>query len=160
VQKSRRLVLGCLVGMVANWRRAGMPQGKHAMGGFDQWAAVVGGIMAHHGFTNWMQNTTAWRETADTFKGDLKALVVEWSKSHPFPPHTATVPELFAIAQRLELFTEILTGRAAQDRGALTAFGMRVLGRNLDRPVGSHIIRRRSSARPAQYTLESADVLL
>jgi hypothetical protein len=40
-------ILSALLGLVAAWEAKGRPLGrKHRMGGFDKWAAVVGGIVA------------------------------------------------------------------------------------------------------------------
>lgn len=152
--EQRPLVLSCLMGMVETWKAAGRPRGSKPMGGFDEWAAAVGGIMEVFGYTKWLGNADTWRKEADPRSGDLRALVDEWKRSIQ---GTATAADLLKIAIRLELFPDVL--RDVTDnptKGQQTAFGMRVLARNVNVPVGEWIIKRSDLTRPATYYLASA----
>lgn len=151
VRGQRRHVLACLLGMVELWVRAGRPRGRKPMGGFDEWAACVGGVMAAAGYGQWLDNAAEWRDDADTRRNDLRALVDEWDRLNNGGPLTAK--EILAMAERLELFPEVLGGK--EGRAALTSFGMRVLARNVDTPVGPWVIHRNSLSHPAIYALRA-----
>ena len=160
VRQHRRLVLSCLLGMVQNWLSAGQPSGSCPMGGFDRWAEVIGGIMAHHGYTKWLSNAKDWRNAANPVKSDLEALVEEWHKEHGTieapvgGSASASVTDLVDIANRIEVFEDVLQGR--RDKGAMTAFGMKVLSRSLNMPVKGFVIQRMGQSRPALYYLRKA----
>jgi hypothetical protein len=150
VVENRPMIVACLLGMVVNWRNAGAPKGDVAMGGFDEWAGTIGGILRHHGYVEWMRNAPTWQSAADEQRSDLKELVKAWNHQHN--TGMVTVAELLDIAKGLELFPEI----TLSDKGAKavqTSFGMRVLGRNVDVPVGEFIIRRHTASRPTLYFL-------
>jgi hypothetical protein len=150
VQENRRLILSCLIGMVELWKRNGCPRGKVPMGGFDDWAAVVGGILANVGYTEWMTNAREWRQKSDPRGADLRTLVEEWNLLYRRQP--VSVDTLLAIAHRLDLFPDILAGKT--EKALQTSFGMRVLARNIDTPVGDFVLRKSSDSRPATYFLE------
>jgi putative DNA primase/helicase len=149
IRERRRHVLACLLGMVKAWLKAGRPRGAVPMGGFDEWAAVIGGVMHMFGFTHWLGNVSAWRAHADVRRSDLRALVEEWYRRHGTAPRG--VKEILAIAQQFELFPDVIGVR--EGKALETAFGMRVLARNVDTPVGQWLIRRNSVSRPALYSL-------
>lgn len=152
----RPLVLSCLLGAVELWKQNGCPRGSKPMGGFDEWAAAIGGIMQVLGYTEWMDNADEWRGEADTYRSDLRALVEEWAKvKEPENTTLATAAELMKIAIRLELFPDVL--RDATDnptKGQQTAFGMTVLARNVGVPIGKWRVRRNNTYRPTTYSLE------
>ncbi len=150
VTEHRRQILGCLLGAVRIWTDAGSPRGEQPMGGFDEWAAVIGGIMKVLGFDDWMGNAGEWRDSADWRRSDLRALVKCWHERHGSGP--VTVREALAIAEELELFGDVLIGK--EGKALLTSFGMKVLGRNTDTPVEGFIIRKNSLSRPAIYSLQ------
>jgi hypothetical protein len=151
VQQKRPLVLGCLLGMVLNWLEAGRPKGKIPMGGFEDWAAVVGGIMELHGYANWLGNVEDWREGANEEKGDLRALVTEWHDRHADQP--VSVADVSLIVQAHELFAEELRG---MDGRAFQIGLGRVLKRCERIPVNGLMIRRVGTQRPATYKLAPA----
>jgi hypothetical protein len=105
----RRLILGCLIGMVELWKRNGRPAGKKPMGGFESWARCIGGIMAVAGFSEWMDNAKAWRMESDPRGNDLRALVDEWAEH--YGQQSVDANTLLSIARRLELFPDIIAGK-------------------------------------------------
>ncbi len=153
VRQNRRRLMECLLGAVRLWVNAGKPRGEKPMGGFDEWAAVVGGIMSVVGFEQWLDNASEWRDAADWRRSDLRALVAEWHKEHAGLP--LKVNEILAIAERLELFPDVLTGK--EGKSLVTSFGMKVLSRNIDTPVEGFIIRKNSMSRPAIYSLQAIE---
>jgi hypothetical protein len=153
VLANRCRVLGCLLGAIELWKAAGKPRGTIPLGGFDEWASTIGGIMSVLGFDQWLTNAREWRASSDTRRSDLEALVNEWHTT--YGSGMAKAGELLDIAIEKELFGEVLAGK--EGRAAITAFGMRVLSKNSDMPVGRFIIRRSDLSRPAVYFLEGAE---
>jgi hypothetical protein len=150
VRQQRKLIVACLLGMVQSWIAAGKPKGKKPLGGFDQWAAVVGGIMELFGYSEWMNNATGWREKADTKRMDLRALVKQWAADHGNLRITAV--DVLNIALRIGVFAEVTSAR--EGKSLITAFAMRVLSRNTDTPVCDWIIRRDTTSAPTHYYLQ------
>jgi len=123
VERSRPRVLGALLGLVRAWKDAGSPLGGVGFGGFERWAAVLGGIMRVAGYRTWLSNMATWRGVASDFGSDLRAFVETWVERHG--EGWVAAADLFALAEELELFPAQLA--APTDRGRRTAFGMSVL---------------------------------
>lgn len=133
VASIRRDVLGALLGMVENWRAAGMPMGPRPFGGFDAWAGVVGGILATQGCTEWLSGRAAWQGAADDDSADLRTLVVAWAEKHGLG--TAVEAKMvFEIARDLGLFPRVF--QRPTDQGQITTFSSKVLRASLRRPSG------------------------
>lgn len=148
----RRHALACLIGMVLNWIKAGRPQSNLPLGGFEQWAHTVGGILNLHGFTAWRTNERDWRRTADPFGEDRSAFIEHWRAMHrdtPVAPKT-----LLALAERHSLFTDLLAGKGPQ--GKLMAFARKVLSPLENCSMGPWVVRRRKSGNNTTYLLEES----
>jgi hypothetical protein len=156
--ENRRLVLSCLAGMVETWKANGRPKGRRAMGGFDQWASTVGGILGLYGFDKWMTNAAEWRESSNPTQNDLRAFVAAWFNEYQTTSVTATL--LMMTASNIGVFADILS--TPNERGRSTAFGMKVMNRYLDTPVSIEVneepqtmrFRRVSQSAPTKYALE------
>lgn len=132
VRANRDAILGTLIGMVRAWVDAGCPAGSLRVGGFEDWSAVVGGIMAHAGYTEWMQNYAAWTGAADVEGADMIRFMEDWQTRGG---GTSKVSDLRKRATDLGLFERRL-GRATTERGQDTAFAM-LLRRYLKRAVNT-----------------------
>jgi len=150
VRENRRLVLECLLGMIANWERAGRPGGAARLGGFEAWARVVGGVMGAQGFDQWLSNLREWQREADPHGEDLSTFVEAWYAKH----QTGLV--LPAALMNLAIENEVFLGdvRGTTERGKLNSFSKRVLGRHKDTPVGAFIIRQDRSNQSRFWRLE------
>lgn len=151
VRQVRRVVLETLLGMVDAWVAAGRPRGTVRLGGFEDWAAIVGGIMQHHGFTAWGSNLREWQRQADPEGEELKAFEAAWWDA--FQGAEVSPKELLALAAREDLFLGALS-RCHTDAARSAAFGKSVLARNLDRPIGESVIRMRRSGVNRRYYLD------
>ena len=151
VRQVRRVVLETLLGMVDAWIAAGRPRGTVRLGGFEDWAAIVGGIMQHHGFTAWGSNLREWQRQADPEGEELKAFEAAWWDA--FRGAEVSPKELLALAAREDLFLGALS-RCHTDAARSAAFGKSVLARNLDRPIGESVIRMRRSGVNRRYYLD------
>lgn len=132
VEAQRPRVIGALIGLVQHWRNSGRPLGSVAFGGFERWAAVVGGIMQCSGYVEWCSNLTGWRGTSDDFSGELRTFVGLWSELHS--DWWVDVGELYNLAEKHELFSRKLS--QTTERGRRTSFGQRVISAAANRVVG------------------------
>ena len=132
VREQRLNVLGVLLGMVEIWKARGRPSGTVRMGGFENWARVIGGVMRANGFEHWMANFTEWRRRADSDKLELVAFVRAWAETYGQTRQTAS--DLLRLAQAHSLFGMVIRGDSASSN--LSRFSKRVLSRNLDTPIG------------------------
>lgn len=147
VVQRRRAILECLAGMVLNWVDAGQPLGTLPMGGFDKWAAVVGGILNLHGFTRWLCGAAAWRESVDDFGADLKMFVTAWK----LRDHLTSPGQLFELAKDTNVFPWVRSKPSEQ--GQLMSFSMSVLRKATNRVVCGCRIVTTSSGNNRSYRL-------
>jgi hypothetical protein len=130
----RRGVAEALIGMIETWKTAGRPPAKHGrtMGGFELWAALVGGVLGHAGFVEWHANYRAWVRAADEFGCDAEALVELWM--HDYGVGTIRAAHVVEMIERLEIFPGVLVKPTTAARAI--AVGRHVLTPLLKRPVG------------------------
>ncbi len=154
VVTQRRAVLGAMVGMVLNWIEAGRPSATRPMGGFDAWAATVGGILEVAGYSDWLASAVEWRAGADDFSADLRAFVEAWAVRYGLE----TPSELLALADEHGLFGPMLM-RVHGDRARVTAFSLRVLKRAEGRVVGTWRVDAISVGTHRRFQLVPLEVL-
>lgn len=144
---NRKRILECLIGAVLLWREAGMPKQRYRMGGFEAWSEAIGGILYMIGYRSWRVNIDEWRRDADPESVDMDTFVEAWNERHGRDRVSGT--ELTKLARDIDVFRDILTGA----NGPAISFGMRVLSRLVNRPVGRWIVRRTGSGK-RMYWLE------
>ena len=145
-----------LLGMVDAWIAAGRPAGTVRLGGFESWAAIVGGVLQHHGFSQWGANLREWQRQADPEGEELRAFEAAWWEAAQGA--AVTTKHLLELALREELFLGVLS-RANNDSARLATFGKCVLARNLNRPIGESVVRQRTSGKNRTYYLERGSML-
>jgi hypothetical protein len=147
---ARPLALGCLLGMVENWRRGGcVPLDAMPLGGFESWVGIVGGCLWTAGFTDWRKGGAEWQARADTEGGDLEALVEAWAAQDS---SVMTASEVYSIAEELELFSGLITGKSRE--ATVQRFSSRVLARYEGRPVSDHQITKYPGSRRGKWYLK------
>lgn len=150
VREVRRDVLSSLLSMIVAWKNGERILHPEAMGGFERWSQVVGGVLITGGFGHWMDNARAWRISANPEAEELRLFVNEWAEkygeSHVLPS------VLLALAEGLGLFNHAL--RAASEKARQSAFGKQVLARHLDSPVGLWFIRMHHQGNQKFFYLE------
>ncbi len=130
----RRAVLEALLGIVESWKRAGRcpaPR-RRAMGGFEQWAETIGGVMAHAGLSQWMSNYRTWVRGSDEWTADAEVLVAAWAERFGLEPVRAK--QVLALIVDLEIFPAV-TGKPT-DAARWSCVGKRVMTPLTGRPVG------------------------
>jgi hypothetical protein len=148
ISSVRDQVLSVLLGMITIWNTNGRPQGHITLGGFERWSQAVGGILKLCGYTEWMRNYGTWVKSADTVSADLRAFVAAWANDNDKPKQASALMDL---ANNLALFPQCFVSSSI--RGQQTSFAMRVLTPNVDRPVGTWVIKRSGSGNSALYYL-------
>jgi Bifunctional DNA primase/polymerase, N-terminal len=138
VRENRRLMLECLLGMVARWDVRGRPPGKARLGGFESWAEIVGGVMAVQGFDEWLTNARTWQREADPHGEDLLTFVEAWHSS--FQTGFASATQLLDLAMENDVFLSEIRGTT--EKGRLNSFSRQVLARHKNTPVGNHVIEQ------------------
>lgn len=123
VESQRERTIGALLGFIAAWRDAGRPTGNVGLGGFERWAAVVGGIMRNAGYTEWCANLARWRGGTDDFSAELRRFVDVWNEA--FNGLGVSTTQLYDLAVRNDLFSRVL--HQSTEHGRRIAFGQRVL---------------------------------
>jgi hypothetical protein len=150
VRSNRRLILSCLLGMIANWEAAGRPRGRQRLGGFEAWVESVGGILELHGYAQWLGNLREWQRSIDPHGEGMRAFVETWAERYGTLPVGAA--ELMKLAEEAGVLTEALRGATEQAR--LVSFSQRVLARHRDAPIGQHVVRSQRVGKVQQWRLE------
>ena len=119
VASVRGRVLSCLVGAVALWIKAGQPAATRPFGGFDRWAAVVGGILGVVGIEGHLANRAAWRAETDEESEAAVGLVTAWLRRWGCNyPVSATTLALEIQTQMLAMGVRLDSPRSAGRRVA------------------------------------------
>ncbi|MEZ4565227.1 MAG: DUF3854 domain-containing protein [Thermomicrobiales bacterium] len=87
--------------IVQSWVRAGMPRGKERLGSFEEWAAVMGGILAHAGIDGFLGNLDELYDAANTERDTWRTLVTAWWDA--FGDEAVAVTKLYELAVAREL---------------------------------------------------------
>lgn len=145
---AKRPVLCALIGLVELWKSRGSPEGPHRLGGFEAWAAAVGGCLEG---SAWFDNVRDWHRKADPKSADLDAFVKLWSEQ-PDAARLWKASELAKLANQAGLFPACF---AKGDHAGAVSFSNRVLCKSVDRFVGLHAIRRVGSGSSSYWRIES-----
>ena len=157
----RGSVLGCLLGMIENWRAKNQPAYSSTLGGFEKWSHVIGGILAVNGLEGHRGNQSEWLARTDSAAEELRAFVDLWAASEERDAtgylrfglgKLVMARDLFELATNNDLFGDLMA--AGSTRSQLSAFGRRVLAQNQDTPIGSYRIRKCSSGSANLWKLE------
>jgi len=72
-----RLIWACMT-IIQAWVTAGRPAGPRKLGGFESWAAVIGGILEVAGIEGFLDNLAAHRAESDRESQVWRAFVRDW----------------------------------------------------------------------------------
>jgi len=75
------LVLACLT-LVQNWIARGRKPGGEHLASYEQWSAVLGGILRDANISGFLTNLPEFRDRADTEGKPMRAFVAAWWKVH------------------------------------------------------------------------------
>jgi hypothetical protein len=142
--------------MVRSWVNAGCkPHSGKALGSFEAWSRVIGGILEHIGMEGFLGNLSEFYEVADTEGAALRSFIDAWWDEHG--RDRVGVAELFQIAVRVE---GISLGQG-NDNSQKAEFG-RLLAKQRDRVIGEFTVKHAGKVHGSQkWTLvKSSDELL
>jgi hypothetical protein len=136
VAEHRGELLWALLTLVRTWFAAGKPAAPvPALGGFEAWTRVVGGILAHAGLSGFLANLNALYEQADEEAGQWEAFLTAWESACGSEP--LTVAELSAqIAKNAELAAALPDDLAETSKTEKEANYRRRLGKALAKRAG------------------------
>ena len=82
VRENRSRLIGALLTLTLSWLEAGRPPGKQTMGSFEEWATVIGGILTHHGYDDFLAQRGDVRIAASTDRTEWTAFFSAWVGVH------------------------------------------------------------------------------
>lgn len=72
---TRSDILSALWAIIKSWDKAGRPEGKRVLKGFERWCRMFGGMVMHAGFGDPCEQPPADDTSGDSDSADMKALV-------------------------------------------------------------------------------------
>ena len=147
------LVSACL-SIVMHWIDAGKPRSDANLGRFEEWAAVMGGVLGVSGVSGFLGNRGAQR-VQDSESREWVVLCQAWWEMFEALPVTAK--DVLSLARYQNLLLEYWGGR--KDLGAQQRIGA-ALGKRRDRIFGRYRIRPASTGATGgnAYRLEKIEV--
>ena len=148
----RHRIVSAALSIVRQWLDAGAPRGRAVFGGFESWAAVMGGVLGMAGVDGFLGNRDYLYAVADLESREWDVLCAAWHVAHSNRPVRTT--DVLAVAKDNALLMPLWADRT--ERGAQTSFG-RALRERRDRVFGGFRIRfagEGSAARVSTYVLE------
>jgi len=117
VMENRAALVGAVLTLVQYWIAKGRPESKKSLGGFESWAAVIGGILECVGIEGFLENTLDFYDDVQTEQEQKKVFVAAWFKR--FGERDITASKLFEINEVYDAiagFNETNTDRSAKTR--------------------------------------------
>src|SRR5262249_21511680 len=133
------LIAACLT-LAAGWLAAGRPQPAAtvpAMGSFEDWRDVVGGVLAVAGVPGFLANAAELYEAADAEMQPWRGVVLGWAAQYKTQP--GELRDLYQMANLEGLLTEALGDDRQNDRARQTRLGLALRKYN-DRVIAGHRI--------------------
>lgn len=96
VRENRPQLLAAIITLVNNWIAGGKKPGSARLGSFEQWAAVMSGILEAAGIDGLLDNAGMLRATASEQDEEMTAFVERWYER--FAGNKVTAFDLFPIA--------------------------------------------------------------
>jgi hypothetical protein len=127
VRGQRTELVHAALTLVRAWLAAGRPAGGQTMGSFENYVAVMGGILGVAGVPGFLANADELRRRSDVETADWRAFVLAWWQR--WGEARVGVSDLATLlwedgGKRTDLLTTQVS--APTERGALTQLGMRV----------------------------------
>jgi hypothetical protein len=153
IEHRRDLVSACL-SIVMHWVEAGKPRSDATLGRFEEWAAVLGGVLGVSGVSGFLGNRETQRVQDPESREWLVLCQAWWEQFEALP---VTAKDVLSLARGQNLLLEYWAGRI--DLGAQQRVGA-ALGKRRDRIFGRYRIRPASTGTTGgnAYRLEKIEV--
>ena len=115
-----RLIWAALT-LARGWVLAGRPHGDGSLGMFEDWAAVVGGIVKFAGFPQFLSNLAAVYDEADVEGDAVHWFFEQWHANHGISAITIADAARWALADGSPML-DLIT--SASERGRSTRFSL------------------------------------
>ena len=156
-------LVAAAVRLITDWVDAGRPGPGKVMGTYEDWCAVVGGILTHAGFDDFLGNREALQESANADRAEWAELVTRWWDR--YGTDTVATTELMDLTEaksaegrtpaRAPILQEIY-GTATTPSGRAVKLG-RALRQKVEQTYGKRIIVKSKSG-ISGWKLMSVDV--
>jgi hypothetical protein len=153
--KERRADLLCAVlTLIQAWIAVGRPLHKKRMGSFENWSAVIGGILEVAGVSGFLGDLESLYDTADTTGNEWRQFIVAWWDA--FADHEVTVKQLLELALDQDLLGTVIGDKSF--RSQLTRLGQG-LSSVREQQIGKWRVLARidSHTKTATYRLAEAE---
>ena len=151
VRARRGELVGAALTIAQAWIVAGCPADSipKPIGGFEDYAKVIGGILRVAGVDGFLGNMHEFYESSDRETEILRSFVAAWWKD--FQDHEVGVAQLYPLIEKYDIPLDL--GNSGSERSLKTRFG-RFIGSLRDRQIGSFRISAGGSKdRAQQYRL-------
>jgi hypothetical protein len=130
-----RLIRAALI-LIRAWVAAGRPPAKRTLGSFEEWAQVIGGILAYLGIPGFLSDLEDLYEAADAEGQEWRAFIAAWWEKYQDLPVDAG--QLLDLATQRELLGSIIGDKGARSQRIRLG---RALGAARDRRFGDLCLR-------------------
>ena len=132
VREKRAEFIAAALTLARAWLDAGEPApSAQPLGSFEDWTRVIGGIVQHAGYEDFMGNANELYEVADSDGATWRTFTTIWWEVHR--DQAVTAKDLFNIATDLD---GLNLGKSASERGQRTALGAQLRKRR-DQVIGN-----------------------
>jgi putative DNA primase/helicase len=140
MQRHRHELVWAFLVLVQNWIAQGRrPWSGSALGSFEQWSRVTGGILEAAAISGFLSNREELYKRADMETDEWRAFTSEWRKH--FNNASVKVSDLIDIGQELLPTVFSRTGDNSSARSMKTTLG-KAIAKHQDRGFGGLVIRR------------------
>ncbi|MGD0336197.1 MAG: hypothetical protein ABSB18_03770 [Candidatus Omnitrophota bacterium] len=78
VMENRAALVGAVLTLIQYWVAKGKPESKKSLGGFESWAAVIGGVLECAGIEGFLENALDFYDDVQTEQEQKKVFVAAW----------------------------------------------------------------------------------
>ena len=77
-KENRRGLTEAVLTIIQGWVVAGCPEGKQSLGGYEEWASILGGIVDYVGVPGFLGNLAVTRSRTDTSSAVIGSFIWSW----------------------------------------------------------------------------------
>jgi hypothetical protein len=119
IKENRAALVNAVLTLIQHWIVSGRPKSSKSLGGFEAWAAVVGGVLECAGIPGFLSNTKELFEDVQTEQEQKRLFVAAWFKK--FGEKDIRAGDLLRIPGINELIPD--SGEGGGDRSTKTKLG-------------------------------------
>jgi hypothetical protein len=112
VQQQREVLVWAVLTIIQHWFQQGRPGGTEILGGFEDWAETIGGVLACAGIPGFLENLEIFRCNTDHETRNIANFIRSWANE--YGNSEVIVANILALATDLDLGTG--TGRSRNIR--------------------------------------------